>query len=433
MNKVSFDQLQETLYVDELPNGLHVYVLPKKGFNKTFATFTTKYGSIDNHFTPLDEQESLRVPDGIAHFLEHKLFDDEEGDVFQNFSKLGASANAFTSFTRTAYLFSSTMNVEKNLETLMNFVQKPYFTEESVEKEKGIIEQEIKMYEDNPDWQNFFGLLKGMYKSHPVAIDIAGTVESINKTTKDLLYTCYQTFYHPSNMVLFVVGNVDPESILKQIRDNQADKTFAEPEEIERYFDKESSEVHEKKVVIPMPVNTGKCLVGIKDSNPNKQGQELLKHELSMQLLLEMMFGQSSENYQSLYEDGLIDDSFSFDYTAENGFGFSVVGGDSNHPEKLADRIEQMVSDFKGKSLDEVAIERIRKKKIGYFLKAMNSPEFIANQFTRYQFNGMDLFEVIPTLESLKKEELAQTLNEYFDLSTQLTKCLITKKEDDRE
>ncbi|WP_280768917.1 EF-P 5-aminopentanol modification-associated protein YfmH [Salipaludibacillus daqingensis] len=433
MNKITFEQLQETLYVDELDNGLRVYVLPKQGFNKTFATFTTKYGSIDNHFTPLEGTESLRVPDGIAHFLEHKLFDDEDGDVFQNFSKLGASANAFTSFTRTAYLFSSTMNVDKNLETLVNFVQNPYFTEESVEKEKGIIEQEIKMYEDNPDWQNFFGLLKGMYKNHPVAIDIAGTVESINKTTKDLLYTCYNTFYHPSNMVLFIVGNVEPEKILDQVRTNQQNKTFAEPKPIERYVEEDTTEVNEKKVTIPMPVNTGKCLVGIKERNPTKQGIELLKHELSVQLLLEMMFGQSSENYQTLYEEGLIDDSFSFDFTAEKGFGFSVVGGDTSQPEALAERIEGLIADFKEKPLDDKVIDRIRKKKIGYFLKAMNSPEFIANQFTRYQFNEMDLFDVIPTLESLKKEELLETMKDHFHLDTQMSVCLITKEEDKSE
>ncbi|MGJ9381473.1 peptidase M16 [Salipaludibacillus neizhouensis] len=429
MSKLTFDQLQETLYAEELSNGLQVYVLPKKGFNKTFATFTTKYGSIDNHFTPLGKDEKTRVPDGIAHFLEHKMFDDEEGDVFQQFSKQGASANAFTSFTRTAYLFSSTMNVKDNLETLMNFVQKPYFTDESVEKEKGIIEQEIKMYEDNPDWQNFFGLLTAMYQNHPVSIDIAGTVDSIMKTTKELLYTCYETFYHPSNMVLFIVGNVVPDEVMEQVKNNQKAKTFAKPEEIKRFFESESSEVSTKKKVIPMPVNTGKCLVGIKDKNPNRSGEDLLRHELSLQLVLEMMFGQSSTNYQSLYEEGLIDDSFSFDYTAEQGFGFSVIGGDSNDPELLASRIEEMVKDFIEQPIDQEAIDRIRKKKIGYFLKAMNSPEFIANQFTRYRFNDMDLFHVIPMLESLTLEQLKETMKEHFTLDTQMSQCIV-KSED---
>ncbi|UTR15037.1 insulinase family protein [Salipaludibacillus sp. LMS25] len=428
MTKQTFDQLQETLYFDKLPNGLHVYVLPKKGFNKTFATFTTKYGSIDNHFVPIGEEEPLRVPDGIAHFLEHKLFEDEEGDIFQEFSKKGASANAFTSFNRTAYLFSSTMNIEDNLETLMDFVQKPYFTDESVDKEKGIIEQEIKMYEDNPDWQNFFGLLKAMFKEHPVGIDIAGTVESINQTTKDLLYTCYKTFYHPGNMVLFIVGNVEPEKILQQVRQNQANKSFPEPEDIQREIVKEPAEVDEKKVVIPMPVNTGKCLVGIKEQRPDKQGKDLLKHELSVQLLLEMMFGQSSENYQTLYEQGLIDDTFSFDYTGEYGFGFSVIGGDSKKPETLGNAIKTMISDFLQQPINKDIVERIRKKKIGYFLKAMNSPEYIANQFTRYRFNDMDLFHVIPTLEALTTESLQETLNDHFDVETQMSQCLIVSE-----
>ncbi|WP_317951263.1 EF-P 5-aminopentanol modification-associated protein YfmH, partial [Rossellomorea marisflavi] len=193
MKKITFDQLQENLYYEKMANGLDVYILPKEGFNKTYATFTTKYGSIDNHFAPLGEEELVKVPDGIAHFLEHKLFEKEDGDVFQQFSKQGASANAFTSFTRTAYLFSSTTNVERNLETLIDFVQDPYFTEKTVEKEKGIIGQEITMYDDNPDWRLYFGVIENMYKNHPVKIDIAGTIESITPITKDMLYQCYGT------------------------------------------------------------------------------------------------------------------------------------------------------------------------------------------------------------------------------------------------
>lgn len=428
MNKVTFDQLQETLYHEELPNGLNVYILPKQGFNKTFATFTTKYGSIDNHFVPLGKEEAVQVPDGIAHFLEHKLFEDEDGDVFQLFSKQGASANAFTSFTRTAYLFSSTMNIRENLETLLNFVQKPYFTDESVEKEKGIIEQEIKMYDDNPDWQNYFGLIRTMYKTHPVKIDIAGTVESIYKITSDMLYTCYETFYHPSNMVFFVVGNIDPIETMEIIKENQGKKQFAEPIDIQRFFDTEQKEVNEKELILPMNVNTGKCLIGFKDRNTDLQGEDLLKHELSIQLLLEMMFGQSSENYQKLYEEGLIDDTFSFDYSGEHGYGFSVIGGDTDKPKELTARLKEMVETFTDSPLDEQLMEGIRKKKIGYFLRSLNSPEYIANQFTRYKFNNMDLFHVIPVLESLKKEELKQAFHDHFHTDTQMSYCLITPK-----
>ncbi|KAF6512249.1 peptidase M16 family [Geobacillus stearothermophilus] len=247
MEKRVYETLREELFYEKMDNGLDVYILPKKGFNKTYAVFTTNYGSVDNQFVPLGKTEMKRVPDGIAHFLEHKLFEKEDGDVFQQFSKQGASANAFTTFTRTAYLFSSTDNVEKNLETLIDFVQSPYFSNKTVEKEKGIIGQEIRMYDDNPDWRVYFGAIESMYHNHPVKIDIAGTVESIAQITKELLYECYETFYHPSNMLLFVVGPVDEQKIMQQIRDNQAKKSFPQAPEVKRFAYEEPSAVAERK------------------------------------------------------------------------------------------------------------------------------------------------------------------------------------------
>ncbi|ADC51964.1 putative processing protease [Alkalihalophilus pseudofirmus OF4] len=424
MKQLTFEQLKETLYHEKLENGLDVYILPKEGFNKTFATFTTKYGSIDNKFTPLGGNDTIHVPDGIAHFLEHKMFEDENGDVFQDFSKQGASANAFTSFTRTAYLFSSTTNVEKNLETLLDFVQHPYFTEESVEKEKGIIGQEITMYDDNPDWRAYFGVIENMFVNHPVKLDIAGTIESISNITKDLLYTCYQTFYHPNNMLLFIIGPVDPQAIMKQVKENQGSKSFAAPETINRVFDDEPNEVATEKNVIHMPVQTPKCLVGFKEANPSRQGEDLLKHELSINILLDLMFGQSSANYQKLYEQGLIDDSFSFDYSAEEGFGFTILGGDTKKPDELAEAIKEMITTFKQEALDESVVNRAVKKKIGSFLRSLNSPEYIANQFTRYQFNDMTLFDVVPVLEGITKEHLSEVLEEHFDFK-RFTVCQV--------
>src|SRR3954451_10353295 len=278
MEKIEFNQLQEELYHEKLDNGLDVYILPKKGFNKTYATFTTNYGSIDNHFKPLNETEFLKVPDGIAHFLEHKLFEKEDGDVFQQFSKQGASANAFTSFTRTAYLFSCTSNFEENLETLVDFVQEPYFSEKTVEKEKGIIGQEITMYDDNPDWRLYFGTIQNMYKNHPVKIDIAGTIESISHITKDCLYECYNTFYHPSNMLLFIVGPVDPDAFMSQVKQNQAKKEYKDMPEIKRKFESEPPQAAEKKQVLEMNVQTSKCLLGIKALHVDQTGDELLKN-----------------------------------------------------------------------------------------------------------------------------------------------------------
>ena len=414
MEKITFDQLQEELYHEKLANGLNVYILPKKGFNKTFATFTTKYGSVDNTFVPFGKDEYVKVPDGIAHFLEHKLFEKEDGDVFQQFSRQGASANAFTSFTRTAYLFSSTSDVEKNLETLIDFVQEPYFSEKTVEKEKGIIGQEITMYEDNADWRLYFGLIQNLYQNHPVKIDIAGTIESISHITKDWLYECYNTFYHPSNMLLFIVGPVDPESFMNQVKENQAKKEYKDMPEIKRKFEDEPLQAAEKKQVLEMNVQTSKCLLGIKALHVDQSGDELLKNELTMNVLLDLLFGKSSENYNQLYNDGLIDETFSFDYTQEQGFGFAMIGGDTGEPDKLAETLEKMLLKAKSQSIfNEEQLERAKRKKIGAFLRAVNSPEYIANQFTRYAFNDMNLFDVVPTLEKI-------TLNDVQSLAAEV-------------
>jgi len=415
MEQITFEQLQEELFHEKLPNGLDVYVLPKKGFNKTYATFTTKYGSIDNQFAPLGKQEIVKVPDGIAHFLEHKLFEKEDGDIFQEFSKQGASANAFTSFTRTAYLFSSTSKVEENLVTLIDFVQSPYFTEKTVEKEKGIIGQEINMYDDNPDWRLYFGVIHNMFKNHPVKIDIAGTIESISHITKDMLYQCYETFYHPSNMLLFIVGPVDAKSILELVRSNQAKKEYENQPDIKRQFEDEPPEVAEKKQVLKMNVQSSKCLVGVKAQKTTRQGKELLKHELSINLILDLLFGKSSEHYEQLYNEGLIDETFAYDYTEEHGFGFAIVGGDTSDPDRLADRLQDVMSNAKNSTITNEQLERVKKKKIGGFLRAVNSPEYIANQFTRYAFNEMNLFDVVPTLEQISVEDIEEIANTFFD------------------
>ncbi|MEK3800335.1 pitrilysin family protein [Peribacillus sp. FSL H8-0477] len=428
MEKIKFDQLQEEILHETMANGLEVYVIPKKGFNKSFATFTTKYGSIDNHFVPLDKDDYTKVPDGIAHFLEHKLFEKEDGDVFQQFSKQGASANAFTSFTRTAYLFSSTSEFELNLKTLIDFVQDPYFSEKTVEKEKGIIGQEINMYDDNPDWRLYFGTIQNMYHTHPVKIDIAGTIDSIAGITKDMLYECYHTFYHPSNMLLFIVGEVNGEEIMDRIRSNQETKDYQPQPEVKRQFADEPSEVAVKKSQLKMNVQTPKVMLGIKARHVNLQGKELLKTELSANILLEMLFGKSSPIHEDLYSTGLIDQSFSYDYTQEQGFGFALLGGDTLHPDELSEKLTDLLLQAKtGTGLDEKSLERIIKKKIGSFLRSLNSPEYIANQFTRYAFNDMNLFDVVPILEQIRFDDIKQTAATLIDES-QITVCQVIPK-----
>ncbi|MEY8189460.1 M16 family metallopeptidase [Peribacillus simplex] len=428
MEKIAFTQLKEELFHEKMDNGLEVYILPKSGFNKSFATFTTNYGSIDNHFKPLNGTEFSKVPDGIAHFLEHKLFEKEDGDVFQQFSKQGASANAFTSFTRTAYLFSSTSDFDRNLTTLIDFVQEPYFSEKTVEKEKGIIGQEINMYDDNSDWRLYFGTIANMYHQHPVKIDIAGTVESIADITKDMLYECYNTFYHPSNMLLFVVGPVDVESTMKLIRDNQNNKGYNEQPAVERKFDEEPEVVAKDKEVLRMNVQTPKVMLGIKAINVHQSGLQLLKRELATNIYLEMLFGKSSPLHEELYEEGLIDQTFSYDYTQEQGFGFALIGGDSAKPDELRESLFGILQKSKaGTGLNEESLQRTIKKKIGSFLRSLNSPEYIANQFTRYAFNDMNLFDVVSVLEKLTIEDIREVAEDLIS-DQRMTVCQVLPK-----
>ncbi|GGA15715.1 EF-P 5-aminopentanol modification-associated protein YfmH [Psychrobacillus lasiicapitis] len=419
MNETYFEQLEETLYHEQLPNGLDVYILPKKGFSKTFVTFSTKYGSIDREFIPLGKTEPVIVPDGIAHFLEHKMFEKEEGDVFQQFSEKGASANAFTSFTKTTYLFSSTDHVLDNTKTLLDFVQQPYFTEETVEKEKGIIGQEITMYDDQPDWRLYFGAIENMYKDHPVKIDIAGTIESIDKITADHLYECYHTFYHPSNMTVFVVGAVNPQEMMDFIKQDQAAKTFEAPQEIQRFFPTEQTNVAFSERSLQMDVQKPKVIYGIKATNTDISGEEMLNFELAMQVAVELLFGRTSTFYQDVYEKGLIDESYSADFSMEKGYGFTMIGSDTVNAEQLVEKIKQSIQSFaKEGQFTEEDLKRVTRKKIGFFLRALNSIEYIANQFTRYSFNDMNLFDVVPALENLKLEQVMQALESLKDEQT---------------
>ncbi|MEV2438130.1 pitrilysin family protein [Paenibacillus larvae] len=414
MKQIPYPHLQETLYTEKMPGGLQVFILPKAGFKKTYATFTTRYGSVDNHFQ-VEGREEIRVPDGIAHFLEHKMFEEPTGDIFSNFANKGASANAFTSFDRTTYLFTATEHIEDNLTTLIDFVQHPYFTDENVEKEKGIIGQEIQMYRDNPDWRSYYGLIEAMYSKHPIRIDIAGTVESISKITKGTLYECYNTFYHPSNMILFVVGGINPESIMELIRSNQAAKTFEPQGMIRRYFEQEPYEIQEKKRVIVLPVSLPKCLFGIKEMAPGVKGRELLVQELTTKLVLDYLFSSSSDLYQQLYDEGLISDSFGYEYNSTAEYAFSMVGGDTRDPGKLLDRIIEEVNKVIEKGLDEKIFERTRKKKIGNFLRMLNSPEAIANEFTKYRMKQIDLFDFLEVYKQISLQQATQRLREHFN------------------
>jgi len=424
MKPISYPRVNEQLFSETLPNGLEVRILPKEGFTKTYAVFSTRFGSIDNHFR-MGDGSDVRVPDGIAHFLEHKMFEEREGDVFQKFAAKGASANAFTSFDRTAYLFSATDHIEENVMTLLDFVQNPYFTDENVEKEKGIIGQEIQMYGDLPDWRVYYGLIEAMYQNHPIHIDIAGTVESISKIDKETLYSCYHTFYHPGNMALFIVGGVEPQQLMAQIRANQATKTFPPYTPVDRFYPDEPSEIREKMKVTQLTVSLPKCLFGFKENlKGTLSPEQMIKQELTSRVLFDMLFSPSSTLYQTLYEENLISDQFGSDYQVSSTYAYSMIGGDTRDPDLLIERTRALLADFSKNGFISTDFERCRRKRIGGYLRLFNSPEAIANEYTKYRFKQIDFFEFLSIYESLTLEDVRKRFDDHFDW-TQLAVSIV--------
>ena len=427
MKQVTYEDVKETIYKSTLENGLTVFLLPKKEFFKTFGIFMTNYGSIDRTFVPIDRNEQITVPDGIAHFLEHKLFEKEEEDIFSKFLKQGASPNAFTSFTKTAYYFSTTKLVEENVETLLDFVQDPYFSDESVEKEKGIIGQEIKMYDDQPDWRAYMGTVKNMFHHHPVNIDIAGTVQSISNITKEDLYTCYNTFYHPSNMTLFVIGNFDPDSVFHVIQQNQAKKQFQKAKEIVRYLPEEPRNVFRKEHTIHLPVSIPKVSFGIKEASERLTKAEFLKREVIQSMLLDYFFSESGSFYETLYEEELIDDTFTFSTTVESSFSFSLISSNTNKPEQFTERVKELLLSTKDMTISEKQFELMKKKRIGQTLRSMNSLDYIAISYVQYHYEDIDLFEKNTFIQSLTIDEVNEFLKSWIE-EDKLTVCKIENK-----
>lgn len=362
MKVIKYPTLKETLYFEEMPNGLKVYLLPKVGFSKTYGLFSTRFGSVDTTFVPLHEQDMIKVPDGIAHFLEHKMFEMEDGDASEAFAKLGASTNAFTSSSRTAYLFSTTSHEKECIELLLDFVQDIYLTDENVEKEKGIINQEIGMYDDDPDWRCYFGSIQNLYQHHPVKIDIAGTVETVASIDKATLEKCYHTFYHPSQMMLFVVGHINPDEIMKLIQDNQQQKHFSKENPIQRAVVNEPLDVAQKEAVLHMDVTMPKIIVSMKINTILTKPQERLKRELAMNLFLDIFFAKSSSLYDEWLNEELINDSFSAQFTQERDYCFLQIGGDTLYPERLKEKILYFIEHIHEYDIHQEDFLRLKKK-----------------------------------------------------------------------
>lgn len=410
------DSLKEKVFYTALIEGPDLFVLPRQGYNKKYAIFSTRFGSIDHAFRLIEQgkEEEITLPEGVAHFLEHKLFDEEEGNVFDRFAYYGASPNAFTSFTHTTYLFSCTDFFTENFKLLLDFVQAPYFSEESVAKEQGIIQQEIRMYQDNPEWRVYFDLLKALYARHPVRNDIAGTVESISKITKEILYKCYYTFYHPRNMAIFVTGDLVPEDVFRLVEDNLAGRSFPPFNLVQRLYPQEEAAVHQPEVTLELSVSQPLLNMGFKDTYSHLAGRELLTLELSTELLLEMIFGKSGSLYTALYEEGLIDEHFSFGFTAECSYGHTLLGGRTKNPERLHEKLLTGIGKTKKKGLEAESFDRQKRKMRGQLLRSFNSLEFIANNYLAYHFRQIDFFEILDVLEEITIEDLEKRMHTHL-------------------
>ena len=405
----------EGLYYKQHESGLRIYIMPRKGYTSSYAIFGTKYGSVDSEFVVPGEEDITKVPDGIAHYLEHKMFDMPDGsNVFDSFSKYGANANAFTSFNMTAYLFSSTSNFCDNLKILMDYVQKPYFTKESVQKEQGIIGQEIRMYDDNAGWRVFFNLLGCLYQNNPVKIDIAGTIDSIAKIDNELLYKCYNTFYNLSNMTIFVTGDFEADKVLEVIEGSIL-KNEPFSEEIKRIYPDEPKGIAMPYKEISLCVAMPMFVMGFKDNNVGYGGKKLLKKIIETDILIKILFSKSSPLYEKLYNSGLITQSFGAEYSPQIDYGYTVIEGESKDPKKVYEIITDYIEELRKNGILEEDFQRAKKVVWGKYIRSYNDIEDFAHTFLTDSFMDINYLDYYEVYKDVSFEDVKNRFIEHFD------------------
>ncbi len=405
MNERIFPGLGEKIYEDTLPNGLRIKVVPKRGFARSYAFFATDYGSMDTRFR-LDGKDYVS-PDGVAHYLEHKMFDMPDGNALQKMSQTGASPNAFTSYNITAYHFSCTSMFEENFRTLLQFVSQGYFTQESVEKERGIIAQEIKMYADNPASRVDENLFCAMYQNHPIRVPVAGTVESIQDITAQTLIDCHRAFYDPSNMVLCVVGDVDPRQIhdialeiLPKVPGGASERDYGE---------KEPAAPNQHTITQEMEVSMPMFSVGFKGAEVPK-GPQRLRQEIIGDLAGEILCGESSRLYQEMYESGLIDPGFGVSYSLVRELSMLCLGGDSENPQAVLDAVLQEAQRVVKEGVDEELFLRLKRSAVGRRIRGLDSFEGLCYRLALSDFDGYDYFTFPALYESITAEDVRQLI-----------------------
>ena len=403
--------VKEKAYVEKLENGLTVIIIPKESSRKKYVIWGTNFGSIDNHFLMPKTGEEVYIPDGVAHFLEHKMFEQPNGtNSLDTLMALGIDANAYTTNDHTAYLFECTNNFYEGLDELMDYVQSPYYTDQNVEKEKGIIAQEIKMYDDDPGWQLYMQILDCLYENNEIKIDIAGTVESISKITPDVLYKCYNTFYHPSNMVMVICGDFVPEEILEQIksrlkpRDNQGD--------IKRIYAENKKGINKKENLKYMEVSKPLACLGIKDDT--EQDENIVKKHIAIEILLNLLIGKSSKLFKELYESGIIMDEPDKSYEFSKNYAHIIISSQTNDENIFIQKIKEEIQNLKINGIPSDDFERIKKKIYGEYVMEYNQIADISRMFLADYFKGINSFDYLEEHKLVTKEFAKQVLKDVF-------------------
>ncbi len=401
--------LDEPILAATAPSGLRVFVHSRPDWTHTFAAFGTNFGSVDR----VSGADGRPVPEGLAHFLEHKLFEDQHGDVSDRFAELGASTNAMTGFCGTTYIMSAVAEAGPCLDLLLGFVQDPWFTDELVAKEQGIIAQEIRMYDDDPDWRIFFGLMECLYQRHPVRDNIAGTVESIAEIDAATLRRCYDLFYHPRNMCLVVSGAMSGDAVVERVMRDQSQRPVDTRPAHERVVADEPPGRFREHFEERLPVARPRWMLGIKETIVGGGSRELLRRELATRVLLDLLFGRSSPAFEALYDDGIVDETFGVSYSAEETFGFSTLGGDTDVPERLEERVRAVFAGAVRDGVDAGALGRIRNKVLGGLLRGLDSSENVAHGLITDCFRGLPPFAALELIDELTPEGLQARLTEH--------------------
>ncbi|WP_195254360.1 EF-P 5-aminopentanol modification-associated protein YfmH [Merdimmobilis hominis] len=390
-------------------SGLTLLLCPMKGYSSAYALFGTEYGSVESSF--IDKDGALiQIPAGTAHFLEHKMFESEEGDAFALYAKTGASANAYTSFDKTAYLFSCSDNFKESLSILMHLVTEPYFTPQTVEKEQGIIGQEIKMYDDSPEWRVMFNLMEALFEKHPLKIDIAGTVDTIAQITADTLYTCYNAFYNLNNMALAIAGNFEVQDVL-----DLADEILkpAEPMTAQRILVDEPAQVVKHRVEQQLPVATPLFQIGFKAVPKSKE--ENLINQVYDEILLDTIAGEHTALYRSMYDEGIINSTFVGEVMAGRDFAVTLFEGESRDPDKVYEALCGEIRRMQREGIDRDAFERSRRAIYGRYLGMYARVDSVASLMLTTQFGGADMYTVLEAAAGATYEMLTARLLEAFD------------------